>query len=83
MRVAFLDRDGTIISDYPDDIRPRMSEPEFLPGAVEALATFQGKGYQIIIVTNQYLIGEGLITQHQYDVFSARMLEVLASHKES
>jgi D-glycero-D-manno-heptose 1,7-bisphosphate phosphatase len=80
MKVAFLDRDGTIISDYPDDIWPSMSEPEFLPGAVEALAMFQGKGYQIIIVTNQYLIGEGLITQEQYDAFSTRMLELLAVH---
>jgi D-glycero-D-manno-heptose 1,7-bisphosphate phosphatase len=47
---------------------------------VETLATFQGKGYQIIIVTNQYLIGEGLITRNQYDPFSARMLKVLAGH---
>jgi D-glycero-D-manno-heptose 1,7-bisphosphate phosphatase len=80
MKVAFLDRDGTIVTDYPDECWPRVCEPEFLPGAVEALVAFRGKGYQLIIVTNQYLIGEGLITQAQYDTFTAKMLEVLARH---
>jgi D-glycero-D-manno-heptose 1,7-bisphosphate phosphatase len=79
MKSAFLDRDGTIVSDYPDNIWPSISTPEFLPGAIEALAAFQRKGYQLIIVTNQYLIGEGLISQAQYDAFSANMLEVLAT----
>jgi hypothetical protein len=67
MKVAFLDRDGTIVADYPDKMRPSVSEPEFLPGAIDALAAFQGKDYRLIMVTNQYLIGEGLITQAQYD----------------
>jgi D-glycero-D-manno-heptose 1,7-bisphosphate phosphatase len=78
MKVAFLDRDGTIVADYPDALWPNVGEPEFLPGAIEALEAFQGKGYQFIIVTNQYLIGEGLITQAQYDAFTAKMLRVLA-----
>jgi D-glycero-D-manno-heptose 1,7-bisphosphate phosphatase len=80
MKVAFLDRDGTIVSDYPDDFWHTVREPEFLPGAIEALAALRHKGYQIIIVSNQYLIDEGLITQEQYDTFSARMLKVLATH---
>jgi len=78
MKVAFLDRDGTIVSDYPDELWPHASKPEFLPGAIEALEAFQRKGYQLIIVTNQYLIGEGLVAQAQYDAFSGSMLEVLA-----
>lgn len=80
MNVAFLDRDGTIVADYPDECWPRIREPEFLPGAIEALVAFRGKGYQFIIVTNQYLIGEGLITQAQYDAFTMKMLRVLAGH---
>lgn len=34
MMIAFLDRDGTIVSEYPDDIWPSVSAPEFLPGAI-------------------------------------------------
>ncbi len=80
MKVAFLDRDETIVADDSDECWPRVHEPEFVPGAIEALVAFRGKGYQLIIVTNQYLIGEGLITHTQYDTFIAKMLEVLASH---
>jgi D-glycero-D-manno-heptose 1,7-bisphosphate phosphatase len=80
MKVAFLDRDGTIVSDYPDEFWHQVREPAFLPGAIEALAALRHKGYQIIIVSNQYLIGEGLITQEQYDTLSASMLQVLATH---
>jgi D-glycero-D-manno-heptose 1,7-bisphosphate phosphatase len=80
MKIAFLDRDGTIVSEYPDDIWPTVSVPEFLPGAIEALTAFQRKAYEIIIVTNQYLIGEGLLTQKQYDSFTAKMMEVLHKH---
>jgi D-glycero-D-manno-heptose 1,7-bisphosphate phosphatase len=80
MKVAFLDRDETIVSDYPDDFWHTVREPEFLPGAIEALAALRHKGYQIIIVSTQYLIDEGLITQEQHDSFSASMLQVLATH---
>jgi D-glycero-D-manno-heptose 1,7-bisphosphate phosphatase len=80
MKIAFLDRDGTIISDYPDAVWPTIKAPKFLPGAIDALAALRHKGYEIIIVTNQYLIGEGLIAQAQYDTFSASMLQVLATH---
>jgi D-glycero-D-manno-heptose 1,7-bisphosphate phosphatase len=80
MKIAFLDRDGTIVSEYPDEVWPSVSVPEFLPGAIEALTAFERKGYEIIIVTNQYLIGEGLITQEQYDLFTGRMMEVLNRH---
>ncbi len=80
MKIAFLDRDGTIVSEYPDEVWPTISVPEFLPGAIEALTAFRRKGYEIIIVTNQYLIGEGLITPQQYDLFTARMLDALSKH---
>jgi D-glycero-D-manno-heptose 1,7-bisphosphate phosphatase len=80
MKIAFLDRDGTIVSEYPDEVWPSISVPEFLPGAIEALTAFRQKGYEIIIVTNQYLIGEGHITREQYDLFTARMLETLTKH---
>ena len=33
MKVAFLDRDGTIVRDYPDDEWKRKTVPEVLDGA--------------------------------------------------
>lgn len=62
MKIAFVDRDGTIIEDYQDDVWSHIDEPVFLDGSLRALKEIIGKGYQIIIITNQYLINDGIIT---------------------
>lgn len=77
MKVAFLDRDGTIISDYPDAAWANITEPEFLPGSILALKKLQTAGYQIIIVSNQYLINEGIITETQFQLVQNRLLDIL------
>lgn len=66
MKVAFLDRDGTIIEDYEDQLWRNITEPIFLNGTIDALKEIKLKGYEIIIVTNQYLINEKIITIEQY-----------------
>lgn len=76
-RIAFLDRDGTIIKDYEDSKRKEISEPEFLEGSIDAIKNFCNKGFEIIIVTNQYLIGEGFIEQSDYEEFNLRVLDAL------
>jgi len=74
---AFLDRDGTLIADYADADWSNKRAPEWLPGSVEAVAAISALGYTIIIVTNQYLIGEGFITQADYDNINRQVLETL------
>lgn len=37
MKIAFLDRDGTINLDYPDQMWANVKEPEFLEGSFEGL----------------------------------------------
>ena len=74
---AFLDRDGTVVRDHPDDRWSDAIEPEFLPGAIEAIRTLHRKGFALVILTNQYLIGEGRITQAGYDRFAAVVAERL------
>ena len=77
LKAAFLDRDGTIVRDYPDEVWASITAPELLPGAAEGLRRIRSCGYQIILVTNQYIIGEGVVTQAQYDAFTARLLALL------
>ena len=77
MKVAFLDRDGTINRDYPDDIWIRIQDPEILPGAIQGMKYLKEKGYEIIIVTNQYIIGEGIISIEQYHEFNRKLLALL------
>lgn len=77
MKVAFLDRDGTIIKDYPDREWANVKIPEFLDGSIEALNYIKNKGFEIIIITNQYLIGEGIITLEDYKSFNDLFLKTL------
>ena len=77
MKVAFLDRDGTVIIDYPDNEWSKIKFPEFLEGSIDALQYIKSQGFEIIIITNQYLIGEGVITLDEYKKFSNSFLKIL------
>lgn len=43
------------------------------------MARLQSLGYEMIIVTNQYIIGEGFITLQEYTRFHRRLLERLVA----
>lgn len=77
MKVAFLDRDGTINLDYPDKDWKYVDKPTILDGTISAMQYLNEQGFEIIIVTNQYLIGEGLITAEQFHSFHNQLLELL------
>ncbi len=69
MKTAFLDRDGTINRDYPDAEWKSKTEPELIDGAMEGLRFLQDQGYALIMITNQYLIDEGIITLRRLSEF--------------
>jgi len=80
MKVAFVDRDGTIVRDYPDDVWAHIQEPEFLFGSIAALCGFRKLGYEIVLLTNQYLIHDGIITMMQYESFTDKMVRTLSQN---
>ncbi|UOQ46856.1 HAD-IIIA family hydrolase [Gracilibacillus caseinilyticus] len=80
MKVAFFDRDGTIIEDYPDKEWSSIKHPLFLDGAIDTLKEVVDKKYQIIIITNQYIINDGYITLNQYHSLNKQMLHELKNH---
>ena len=80
MKVAFFDRDGTIIEDYPDHEWTSIKKPVFLLDSIETLKSVKKKGYEIIIITNQYLLNEGFISMEQYKEITEIMLNELALH---
>jgi D-glycero-D-manno-heptose 1,7-bisphosphate phosphatase len=57
----FLDRDGVIVENRPDYVRT-WSEVVFFPQALAALTKISNSPYKIVIVTNQSVVGRGLIT---------------------
>ena len=80
MKIAFLDRDGTIIHDYPDADWRHVKEPEFYPDSIEFLRELQKCGYQFIFVSNQYLIADGIITEEQFHEVNNKFLQTLTDN---
>ncbi|WP_243140847.1 D-glycero-alpha-D-manno-heptose-1,7-bisphosphate 7-phosphatase [Candidatus Galacturonibacter soehngenii] len=77
IKVVFLDRDGTIIEDYPDEKWGEVKTPVFLNGAIHTLKRLRESNYEIIILTNQYIINQGIISLEQYYEFTRRLVNIL------
>jgi D-glycero-D-manno-heptose 1,7-bisphosphate phosphatase len=74
-RAVFADRDGTLIEDPgyladPDGVR-------LLPGAAEALAVLGGRGFRLVVVSNQSGIARRLISEEQAAAVHERFLAEL------
>jgi D-glycero-D-manno-heptose 1,7-bisphosphate phosphatase len=60
---VFLDRDDTLVANVPDLTDP--AGLRILPGASEALARLRRAGFALVLVTNQSVVGRGLITEER------------------
>lgn len=70
-RAVFLDRDGTIIKHVH-----YLKEPEgveLVPDGVESLQRLRDRGYLLVIVTNQSIIGRHTGTVPQVEAVNARI----------
>ena len=57
-RVLFIDRDGTLIVEPPDEQIDSLEKLEFLPGVITALGLIARSGvYELVLVTNQDGLG--------------------------
>jgi histidinol-phosphate phosphatase family protein len=78
-RVIFLDRDGVINRCRPGHVRS-WREFTFLPRSLEALRRLHRLGERVVVVTNQSVVGRGLITANELTAIHERMVEVVASN---
>ena len=76
-KVIFLDRDGVINYDSPDYIKS-WEEYRFLPGSLEALAALTAAGHALILITNQSIIGRGMVPLQVLEDMHQRMRQAVA-----
>jgi D-glycero-D-manno-heptose 1,7-bisphosphate phosphatase len=63
-RAVFLDRDGVLTKERADYVK-NPDELEILPGLEAPLREIQKRGFRIVIVTNQSVIGRGLTSHYE------------------
>jgi D-glycero-D-manno-heptose 1,7-bisphosphate phosphatase len=76
MPAVFLDRDGTLNREtgYLHD----WADWRWLPGAPQALARLYGRGYRLVVVSNQSGLARGLYGKEAVDALHRRVNEDLA-----
>jgi imidazoleglycerol-phosphate dehydratase/histidinol-phosphatase len=56
-RVLFIDRDGTLVEEPPDEQVDRLDKVRLLPGVIPALLELKRAGYRFVLVSNQDGLG--------------------------
>ena len=78
-RILFLDRDGTLVEEPPDEQVDRLEKVRLFPGVIPALLRLKDAGYSFAMVTNQDGLGTPSFPLQQFETTQAFILGLFAS----
>jgi len=78
-KVLFVDRDGTLIEEPPDEQVDSIEKIRFMPGVFEAMRAARAAGYQLAMVTNQDGLGSASFPQAAFDIPHQFLLDAFSS----
>lgn len=78
-RVLFVDRDGTLIEEPPDEQVDRLDKVRLMPGVIPALLAACNSGFRLVMVTNQDGLGTPAFPEEQFRSTQDFVLDLFAS----
>jgi len=75
----FIDRDGTLVEEPPDEQVDSLEKVRFLPGVFAALNELKRRGYRFVMVTNQDGLGTPSLPQADFEKPQEFILEAFRS----
>jgi histidinol-phosphatase len=78
-RILFLDRDGTLNEETPDEQIDVLEKIRLMPGVVPALLGLKAAGFAFVMVTNQDGLGTASFPQENFDRVHRFILELFSS----
>lgn len=78
-KLLFVDRDGCLIVEPPDQQIDTFEKLDLMPGVIAALQRCVAAGYELVMVSNQDGLGTPVYPQARFDGPQALLLRILAS----
>jgi imidazoleglycerol-phosphate dehydratase/histidinol-phosphatase len=78
-KIAFVDRDGTIIEEPPDEQVDRLDKIRFLADVIPSMLRLRDAGFEFVMVTNQDGLGTSSFPTPDFEVPQQFVLDALAS----
>jgi imidazoleglycerol-phosphate dehydratase / histidinol-phosphatase len=78
-RILFVDRDGTLIEEPPDEQVDSLEKIRFLPDVFAALQRLVAAGYRLVMVTNQDGLGTASFPRERFELAHDFVVRAFAS----
>jgi imidazoleglycerol-phosphate dehydratase/histidinol-phosphatase len=78
-RIVFVDRDGTLVEEPPDQQVDALHKVRLQPGVIPALLELTRAGFQLVMVTNQDGLGTPSLPLADFDTTHRFILDLFAS----
>jgi imidazoleglycerol-phosphate dehydratase/histidinol-phosphatase len=78
-RILFIDRDGTLLVEPPDEQVDSLEKLQLVPGVIPALLRLSEAGYELVIVSNQDGLGTDSFPTPHYEGPQQKMVDLFAS----